>query len=165
VRFYAGAPASRALDLAEAADKPHQRGGVVMSLIGFPLLVIPFAVYNILTFSFPNIALNSEMMRIHLPSGTDLTLTGSDLLVVASMLIMVVETLKATRLSERTAVDHILSVILFCVLLAEFLTIKQAATTTFLLLLTVSLVDVVGGLSIGVVRPGSRMHAAQRVPA
>jgi hypothetical protein len=136
-----------------------------MSLIGFPLLVIPFAAYNILTFSFPNIALNSEMVRIHLPSATDLMLTGGDLLVVGSILIMVIETLKATRLGERTAIDHVLSVILFGVLVAEFMTIKQAGTTTFFFLVIISFVDVIGGLSIGVARSGSRMQTAQRAAA
>ena len=59
-----------------------------------------------------------------------------------------VELIKSTRLSSRTIMDHLLSTVLFIIILIEFLLVKQAATATFFLLLVISFVDVVGGFSI-----------------
>ena len=121
-----------------------------MSLIGFPLLVIPFAIYNIVAFLFPSVGWTNDIVRIHMMSGADWTFTPGDLLTAIGILILFVEMLKATRLSSRTMMDHILSMILFIVMLIEFLMVKQAATGTFFLLLILSFVDVVGGFSITV---------------
>jgi hypothetical protein len=64
------------------------------------------------------------------------------------ILILFVEIVKATRLGSRSIVDHLLSLILFLVMLGEFMIVRQAATATFLLLLTLSFVDVIGGFSV-----------------
>jgi hypothetical protein len=121
-----------------------------MSLIGFPLLVIPFAIYNIIAFLFPRLGFADEFAKVHMMSGGEWIFTPGDFLTAIAILILFVEVLKATRLSTRTMIDHILSMILFIVLLVEFLMIKQAATGTFFLLLIVSFVDVVGGFSVSV---------------
>jgi hypothetical protein len=81
-------------------------------------------------------------------SGAEFTFTPGDLLIMFSILILFVEVLKATRLTARTMVDHMLSMILFIVLLVEFLMVKQAATGTFFLLMVISFVDVIGGFSV-----------------
>jgi hypothetical protein len=119
-----------------------------MSLIGFPLLVISFAIYNIVAFLFPSVSWTSDVARIHMMSGAEFTFTPGDLLIMFSILILFVEVLKATRLTARTMVDHMLSMILFIVLLVEFLMVKQAATGTFFLLMVISFVDVIGGFSV-----------------
>jgi len=119
-----------------------------MSLIGFPLLVIPFAIYNIIAFLFPSISWTSDVAHFHMMSGADFTFTPGDLVIMFSVLILFVEVLKATRLTSRTMVDHLLSMILFIVLLVEFLMVKQAATGTFFLLMVISFVDVIGGFSV-----------------
>jgi hypothetical protein len=119
-----------------------------MSLIGFPLLVISFAIYNIVAFLFPSVSWTSDIAHIHMMSGAEFTFTPGDLLIMFSVLILFVEVLKATRLTARTMVDHLLSMILFIVLLVEFLMIKQAATGTFFLLMVISFVDVIGGFSV-----------------
>ena len=69
-------------------------------------------------------------------------------MIAISILILFVELLKATRLSSRSIVDHLLSTLLFIVMLVEFLLIKQAATGTFFILMIISFVDVVGGFSV-----------------
>ena len=119
-----------------------------MSLIGFPLLVIPFAIYNVIAFLFPSISWTSDVAHFHMMSGADFTFTPGDLVIMFSVLILFVEVLKATRLTSRTMVDHLLSMILFIVLLVEFLMVKQAATGTFFLLMVISFVDVIGGFSV-----------------
>ena len=123
-----------------------------MYLVGFPLLVIPFAVYNIIEFLIPGPTpgafWTNVIGNITLASGGIWMLTVGDLTIAISILILFVELLKATRLSSRSIVDHLLSTLLFIVMLVEFLLVKQAATGTFFLLMTISLVDMVGGFSV-----------------
>jgi hypothetical protein len=118
-----------------------------MSFIGFPLLVIPFAVYNIIAIWFPSIEWKTEVAHAHLMSGADWTLTVGDLLVAVAIFILFVEMLKTRRLIGRTAIDHVLSIILFVALVGEFLQVDKAATGTFFLLLVTSFVDVIGGFT------------------
>jgi len=66
-----------------------------------------------------------------------------------------VEILKSTRIGNRSIVDHMLSLVLLLAMLAEFIMVQRAATSTFFLLLAMSLVDVVAGFSITI-------RAAQR---
>jgi hypothetical protein len=123
-----------------------------MYLVGFPLLVIPFAVYNIIEFLIPGPTPGAfwanVIADIPLASGEKWAMTVGDLMIAISILILFVELLKATRLSTRSIVDHLLSTLLFIVILVEFLLVKQAATGTFFLLLIISFVDVVGGFSV-----------------
>ena len=46
--------------------------------------------------------------------------------------------------------DHVLAMLLFVVMLVEFLLVKSAGTSTFFLLLIISLVDVLAGFIIGI---------------
>lgn len=126
----------------------------MMYLVGFPLLVIPFAVYNIIEFLIPGATPGAfwthAVANIGLPSGATWMLTASDLMIAVSLVILFVEILKATRLSTRSIIDHLLSTVLFIVMLIEFLLAKQAATATFFLLMMVSFIDVVGGFSVSI---------------
>jgi hypothetical protein len=123
-----------------------------MYLVGFPLLVIPFAVYNIIEFLIPGPTpgafWTNVVFNVPLASGEKWAATVGDLMIAISILILFVELLKATRLSTRSIMDHLLSTLLFIVVLIEFLLVKQAATGTFFLLMIISFVDVVGGFSV-----------------
>jgi len=118
-----------------------------MFLVGFPLLVVPFALYNMIAFLI-GVGWNREIAHFAMMSGADWTLTPGDILIAFSILLLFVELLKSTRLSTRTIVDHLLSTVLFIGMLVEFLLVRQAATGTFFLLLVISFVDVVGGFTI-----------------
>jgi hypothetical protein len=123
-----------------------------MYLIGFPLLVLPFAVYNIIEFIMPGAtpsAFWAEVIaRVKLASGETWELTAGDVFIAISILILFVELLKATRLTSRSIVDHLLSTVLFIIMIVEFLLVKQAASGTFFLLMVITFVDVVGGFSV-----------------
>ena len=107
-----------------------------MYLVGFPLLVIPFAVYNIIEFLMPGATLGAFwaniVANIPLASGEKWALSVGDLIIAISILILFIELLKATRLSSRSIIDHLLSTILFIIMLIEFLLVKQAATSNVL---------------------------------
>ncbi len=119
-----------------------------MYLVGIPLLIVPFAIYNMIAFLLPGIAWSQEIVRIHMMSGADWTLTPGELLIAFSIIVLFFEMLKATRMSTRTIIDHVLSTLLFVGMLVEFLMRKETATGTFFLLLVIGFVDVAGGFTI-----------------
>ena len=119
-----------------------------MFLVGFPLLLIPFAIYNIIAFLMPEVRFTAELFSIPMLSKETLVVSMGDMLLIFAILILFVEIVKATRLGSRSIVDHLLSLILFLVMLGEFMIVGKAATSTFLLLCTLSFVDVIGGFSV-----------------
>jgi hypothetical protein len=119
-----------------------------MYLIGFPLLVIPFAIYNMIAFLTPGISWTGTVATIHLMSGQDWTVTPEEILLAFSILLLGVEIVKAARMGVRGLTDHILSMILFVVMLVEFLLVARAGTSTFFLLMTIAFVDVLTGFII-----------------
>lgn len=120
-----------------------------MYLVGFPLLLIPLAIYNIIAFLFAT-GFSDTLFTIRMMSQADLNVSTGDLLIILSILLLFVEVLKATRFGVKAIMDHILSFIVFVAALAEFIMVKQAATSTFLLLLVICFVDMVGGFSISI---------------
>jgi hypothetical protein len=119
-----------------------------MFLIGFPLLLVPFAIYNIVAFLLPGVAWSDVLSRVHMISGIDWTMSAGDMLVGLGILMLFGEVMKSTRIGIRTVVDHALSLILFLGMLVEFLLVKQAATAPFFLLLVLSFIDVLGGFAV-----------------
>ena len=119
-----------------------------MFMLGFPLLLIPFAIYNIIAFLMPGVTWTGIFSTVHMVSGADWTMSAGDMLVTLAVVLLCGEMIKSTRVGLRTVVDHALSLILFLGMLIEFLLVKQAATATFFLLLVVSFVDVLGGFAV-----------------
>jgi hypothetical protein len=126
-----------------------------MFLLGVPLLIFSFAIYNIVAFILTGFSWSTEITQFKLASGSDFHITAGDLIVGGSILILLIEMVKAARLSRRSIIDHILSMVLFVAMLIEFLLVPQAGTATFLLLLVISFVDVTGGFAVSI-------RAAQR---
>jgi hypothetical protein len=123
-------------------------GGAAMYLIGFPLLVIPFAIYNMIAFLTPGLAWTDKIATIHLMSGQDWTVTPEDVLLAFAIALLAVEVIKATRMGIRGILDHILSMVLFIGMLVEFLLVARAGTSTFFIMMVISLVDVMAGFII-----------------
>jgi len=122
-----------------------------MFVLGFPLLLIPFAVYNIVAFIFamPGEFWTSPATTVHMMSGQDWVLTWEDIFIALSIVLLWIEIIKSTRFGRRSVMDHILAMVLFIGMLVEFLLVKQAATSTFFLLMTIALVDVLAGFIVG----------------
>ncbi len=126
-----------------------------MYLIGFPLLVIPFAIYNMLAFLTPGLGWTDTTLSFQLVSGQLWTVTTEDLLLTLAILLLPIEILKATRIGVRSIVDHVLSMVLFVAMLVEFILVPQAGTSTFFILMMISIVDVVAGFIV-------KLRTAQR---
>ena len=121
-----------------------------MFVLGFPLLLVPFAIYNMIAFLTPGVAWTAPVTTVHMMSGQDWVLTWEDLLLAFSILLLWVEIIKSTRIGMRSVMDHILAMALFIGMLVEFLLVPRAATSTFFLLLAIALVDVLAGFIVGI---------------
>jgi len=136
-----------------------------MYLVGFPLLLIPFAVYNIVEFLIPGATPGAfwtdVVARITLASGAQWPVTAGEILIAVSLMILFVEIIKSARVSSKSIVDHLLSTVLFVIMLIEFLLVPQAATGTFFLLMCVCFVDMIGGFSVSI-RSAQRDIAFER---
>jgi len=126
-----------------------------MFVLGFPLLLIPFAIYNMIAFLTPGVSWTEPLATIRMMSGQDWILTWEDVLIAFSLLLLWVEILKATRIRMRGVVDHFLAMALFIGMLVEFLLVQRAGTSTFFLLMTIGLIDVLAGFVV-------RVRSAQR---
>jgi len=119
-----------------------------MFLIGFPLLIIPFALYNMFVFLFGVTDWTAPITSVQIISGGVWQVAPGDLLIGFAILILFVEILKSTRIGVRSIVDHMLSMLIFIAMIIEFLLVQQAATSTFFLLMVIAFVDVLGGFTI-----------------
>ncbi len=135
-----------------------------MYLIGFPLLVIPFAIYNMIAFLTPGVNWTDAITAVNLTSGATWSVTAEDMLIGLAVMLLPLEILKATRIGVRSVVDHVLSMVVFVVMLIEFLLVRQAGTSTFFLLMMISVVDVLGGFII-TLRTAQRDLTVERLEA
>ena len=126
-----------------------------MFVLGFPLLLVPFAIYNMIAFLTPGVSWTAPVTTVHMMSGQDWVLTWEDILLAFSIFLLWIEIIKSTRIGSRSVMDHILAMALFIVMLVEFLLVARAATSTFFLLMAIALVDVLAGFIVG-------MRSAQR---
>jgi hypothetical protein len=133
-----------------------------MFLLGFPLLLVPFAIYNMIAFLMPGVSFTEPLFTLDLLSQARLAVSLSDVLILFAMLILFIEILKATRIGNRSIVDHLLSLILFVVMLGEFVMVAKVATSTFLLLLGLSALDVLAGFAV-TLRTSQRDITLERV--
>jgi len=118
-----------------------------MYLITFPLLIIPFALYNMIAFLL-TLEFSTRLFDVPLLSGRSMPVSTGDVLVLMGVLLLYIEILKATRLSSKAIMDHVLSMIVFLAMTIEFIAVQRAATSTFLILVALSFVDVIGGFTI-----------------
>ncbi len=121
-----------------------------MVLINFPLMLVPFAVYNFFLLAGDLNPWEDVILRLDMMSGASFTLSMGDVLIVISLVLLFVEILKATRTGASTIVDHLLSTLVLIAFLVEFLLVGQASTSTFFILMVVTLIDVVAGYSVSI---------------
>jgi hypothetical protein len=123
-----------------------------MYLLGFPLLIIPFAIYNIVAFILvmPPDVWTTQAVAVPMTTGQIWKLTWEDIILTGSILLLCIEIIKSTQIGIRNIIDHVLALILFIAMLVEFLLVKTTETSTFFLLLVISLVDVLAGFIIGI---------------
>lgn len=122
-----------------------------MSRIGFPLLLIPLAVFNIMVFLMSGVSFDAPVVAVPLLSGTKWTVSVSDLLLAIAVLLLMFEIIRGARGKYLT--DHLLSLLLLGGAAAEFLLLPQFGNSTFFFLALLTLVDFFAGLALRAKRP------------
>lgn len=119
-------------------------------LTPIPLLIIPLALFNIVAFLTPGLDWDSPLSTVQMLSGSTWEISLAEAFLAFSLFVLFFEILKSTRITSRSIIDHMLSMLLFAVGLAEFLLVPQAGNSVFALLLCIMLLDVVAGFSVSV---------------
>lgn len=128
-------------------------------LIAIPLLLIPVVLYNILALTSSggpaleavDFALRDPMFSIQMASNARWNVGAGDLILCLALVLLFLELLKSTSSQKVAIVNHALSMILFVGCLIQFLLFPAFATSTYFLLLTMVLLDVLAGFIVTII--------------
>jgi hypothetical protein len=119
-----------------------------------PLFLYVLILYNIFVFSAGgesrDTVLNYVLLDVRLISGSSLVIDINDLLIIIGVIALYIEAVKATRSTRLAIIDHTLSLLVFVLFLIEFFMVRNAGTSSFLILTLMSLLDVVAGFTISI---------------
>jgi hypothetical protein len=128
-------------------------------LTAIPLMLIPFALYNLAMiglFGGGGIqGLEQTLLSVTMLSGAIWTLSVGDGLILVGLVFLFIEVLKSTRNSSGSLMNHMLSLLVFVAFLVEFLVVRDAATQVFFILMVTAFIDVIAGFAVSV-RSASR---------
>jgi hypothetical protein len=119
-----------------------------MSMIGFPLLLIPLAIFNIIVFLMPGVSFTDPVLKLTLMSGAEWPVTLSDMLLTLAILLLLSEVIKGARPGAKYLTDHLLSLVVFGGAAAEFLLWPRFGSSTYFLLTMLALVDFLSGIAL-----------------
>ena len=129
-------------------------------LIPLPLLVITVVIYAIVILSgvvgtggvaAAEQALRDPLFTIPMVSGSGWNIGSGDLILFLALILLFFELLKSTSSQKVAIVNHALSMILFVACLVAFLLLKGFATSTFFLILTMVMLDVLAGFIVTII--------------
>lgn len=134
-------------------------------MVGFPLLLIPLAIYNIVAWLMPGVPLTDTMFRLTLVSGAQWAITLSDILLAVGLLLLLLEIFKGARPGSKYLTDHLLSFVVFGASAAEFVMLPKFGTSTFFLLSLMAMVDFFGGIALRARRGMATSTVSRKAPA
>jgi hypothetical protein len=123
-----------------------------MSMVGFPLLLIPLAIYNIIVFLMPGVSFADPLLTVTLMSGAGWPVTLGDMLLALGILLLLLEIIKGARPGAKYLTDHLLSLVVFGAAAAEFLLWPRFGSSIYGLLALLALVDFLSGIALRVRR-------------
>ncbi|MEO6946152.1 MAG: hypothetical protein ABI146_07790 [Nitrobacter sp.] len=136
-----------------------------MSMIGFPLLLIPIAICNIVIFLMPGVFLTAPVFTLTLVSGIAWPVTLGDVLLALGIVLLLFEVMKGSRPGGKYVTDHLLSLAVFAGAAAEFVMLPQFGSSTYFMLTLLALVDLLSGVALRTRRPARAVAVPlQRAP-
>lgn len=134
-------------------------------MIGFPLLLIPLAIYNMIAFLTPGVIWADAIYPVPIPlkSGLNWTPSSGDVLLVFALLMLMFEFIKTTR-QGKSFVEHFLALLLAGAATAEFVMVQQAANSTFFMLVVICFVDLFAGFAASLRRARRAVVVAEPEP-
>ena len=112
-----------------------------------PLLLIPTILVHVLLLG--GVGLSQSWITAALPSGAVFDLSSGTAVLIVALLALFAEVFKSTFSNRASLIDHLLSLLLFIVLLLEFLLWPAAGNPIVALLMLMALVDVISGFAVG----------------
>ncbi|UWU96157.1 hypothetical protein [Bradyrhizobium sp. CB1015] len=116
-------------------------------MVGFPLLLIPLAVYNIIAFLMPSVSFSDVLFKVPMLTGEAWPVTLADLLLALGIVLLLLEVVKGARPGSKFLMDHLLSLIIFGAAAAEFVMWPKFGNSTYFLLVLLAMADFLGGIA------------------
>ena len=129
-------------------------------LIALPLLLIPVVLYNIVILfgasgaggmAAADAILRDPVFSIPMTSGANWSVGVGDMILFLSLILLFFELLKSTSSQKVAIVNHALSLVVFVGCLVEFMLIRGFATSTFFLIVTMVMLDVLAGFIVTII--------------
>lgn len=116
-------------------------------MVGFPLLLIPLAVYNIIAFLMPSVSFSDVLFNVPMITGESWPVTLADLLLALGVVLLLLEVVKGARPGSKFLMDHLLSLIVFGAAAAEFVMWPKFGNSTYFLLVLLAMADFLAGIA------------------
>lgn len=117
-----------------------------------PLLIVPLILYNAFAFAiFQDWQVgfaDAILFTVPMVSGASFSLTVSAAIVLMALVLLFFEILKSTRIGAASIVDHSMATFILLVYVLEFFLVAKAATSTFLVLTAIALIDLLCGFAV-----------------
>ena len=131
----------------------------------FPLMTISFIVYVALTLIGVKGADDlpwheATLVTLNMYSGTPWAVKGGDLFLFLSMGLLFVELIRSTKTGSASITNHLLSFILFIIVLLFFILAPNFANSTFFLFMLMTLLDPMAGFVVTTVTGSFRGRMA-----
>jgi hypothetical protein len=133
------------------------------SMVRFPLLLIPLAIYNIIVWLMPDVSLADPLAKVTLLSGAVWAITPGDILLALSLVLLLFEVMKGARPGAKYLTDHLLSLVVFGAAAAEFVLWPKFGNSLYFLLTLLTLVEFLSGISLHTRRGRVAQQAAPAV--
>jgi len=119
----------------------------ISPMVGFPLLLIPLAVYNIIAFLMPSVSFTDVLFRVPMITGEAWPVTLADVMLALGIVLLLLEVVKGARPGSKFLMDHLLSLIVFGAAAAEFVMWPKFGNSTYFLLVLLAMADFLGGIA------------------
>lgn len=126
----------------------------------FPLILVPVLIYNLVALGGTAMSgdagavvdqMETMAFSVKMASGKLWVIQWGDILVLISLVLLFIELLKSTSTGTAAIFNHALSMLVFIICLVEFLLNPAFATSTFFIILVMSLLDVLAGVVVTIV--------------
>jgi hypothetical protein len=122
----------------------------------FPLLALVIIAYNAVVFFGASLfgiedsltAFDAVVGSVHIMSGDVWQVTMGDSFVLGALALLFLEIVKSTNTGTSAIVNHGISMIVFVVCLVEFIMFAGFGNTTFFLIMSMTLLDVIAGFTV-----------------
>lgn len=153
---------------ARQRDETKRRGRSMRAIFAiFPLLAIPVIIYNLMAMfnggaaeyvsaTGANVApllarLEAVALAVPMIGNVTWEVTGGEVLILLAISLLFLEILKSTSTGTATIMNHAVSLGLFIVCLIQFLLIPNFATSTFFIIMVMTVLDVLAGIVVTIV--------------